>query len=97
MITRPFSPGLGQNQTVSTAAGSASITVRAGEHSVRITNVDATNGAFVRLGPGSASSADMFVRPNSSEVFWKGENTNISYIQSVGAVSLHIITGEGGT
>lgn len=94
-----FQPDRGTNQNVTTGAASASVTVKADSKSIRFTNSGNTNPCHVRVGIGSqtATTADMVINPLESIVCHKadGENT-VAYLQSGGATTLHIITGEGG-
>lgn len=98
-VRAPFQPQRGANQIVTTGAASASITLDATAKSVRIVNVAATNPCHIRIGTGAqtATTADMVIRANSEIIVQKadGENT-LAYIQSGGATTLHVQTGEGG-
>lgn len=90
----------GANQIVTTGVASASITIDATAKSVRVVNVGATNPAHVRIGqsPQTATTADTVIRAASEIILHKadGEDT-LAYIQSGGATTLHVQTGEGGS
>lgn len=97
MITTPFCPQRGANQTVSPAAASASVTVEEHAHAVRFVNSGA-NICYVRIGEGAqtATTADTPVRAGSEVILRKadGEDT-VAYISAAGT-TLGIQTGEGG-
>lgn len=98
MIVVPFQPS-SDGQNVTTGAASASITLGANPV-VRIVNYGATNPARIRIGKGTvtAVATDTVIRPNSTELFYKGEeNTVLAYIQEAGATTLQVTTGVGGT
>lgn len=97
MESRPFSPDRGANQVVSAGAASASVNIRANAHSVRICN-SGSNIGYVRIGQGSqtATTADIPILSNSSEVFNKSEGDDtVAYISAAGT-TIHIQPGEGG-
>lgn len=98
-MIRPFCPDPGTSQNVTTGAASATISLRPTSKCVRIVNYGATNPAFVRIGTDvtAATSADILVRPNSEIILYKGDGLDtLTYIQSTGATTLSIMTGEGG-
>lgn len=97
-IRAPFQGELGQNQVVTPAGTSASVTVNAVSKSVRLVNSGATNLCHVRIGKGTqtATTADLVVRANSEIVVQKADGDNtVAYISASGT-TLHIQTGEGG-
>lgn len=92
-----FAPAYGGGQVVSATSSSATKTITKNSLSVRVTNFDAANVAYVKVGHGSisASTADYPVRANSEIWITKGTaDDTIAYYSASGA-SLHIITGEG--
>lgn len=98
-VYAPFEPRRGQNQTVTTGAASASISIDPKAKSVRLVNAGATNPCHVRIGSGAqtASAADLILRPNSELIVSKQEGDDtLAYIQSTGATTLCVQTGEGG-
>jgi hypothetical protein len=104
MFVNPFNPRPASGQTASSGAASATLTFTGGavdDLCFRVVNKDATNGVYVRICSGTAvaaTAADTFVRPNSEIVLYKGQGADLlTYIQSVGAVSFFVQTGNGGT
>jgi len=99
MIVNPFTPDIGAGQSVSTGAGSASISLNANSKCVRVVNYGATNGAYVRVGKGAqtATAGDTFIRANSELVIYKNDQDTLAYIQLTGATTLHVQTGDGGS
>lgn len=98
-VYAPFEPRRGQNQNVTTGAVSASISIDPKAKSVRLVNTGATNPCHVRIGAGAqtATSADLIIRANSEIIVSKGEGEDtLAYIQSTGATTLSVQTGEGG-
>lgn len=98
-IHAPFEPRRGQNQNVTTGAASASISLDPKAKSVRLVNTGATNPCHVRIGSGAqtATAADLIIRANSEIIVSKGESDDtLAYIQSTGATTLSVQTGEGG-
>lgn len=96
-IRAPFQPQAGQNQVVTPAAASASVSIPAGTKSVRLVN-SGLNICHVRIGQGAqtASTADMPMRAGESIVVQKQENeTTVAHISASGT-TLHIQPGEGG-
>ncbi len=98
-IRAPFQPRRGTNQILTTSASSQSVTIDPVAKSVRLVNVGATNPCHVRIGAGAqtVTSADLPIRANSEIIVQKGEGEDtLAYIQSGGATTLHVQTGEGG-
>ena len=98
-IRAPFQPRRGTNQILTTADTSASVPIDPLAKSVRLVNISATNPCHVRIGVGAqtATTADLPVRANSEIVVQKGDGEDtLAYIQSGGATTLHVQTGEGG-
>lgn len=98
-VFAPFEPRRGQNQNVTTGAASASISIDPKAKSVRLVNTGATNPCHVRIGTGAqtATAADLILRANSELIVSKGEGEDtLAYIQSTGATTLSVQTGEGG-
>lgn len=98
-LKAPFEPRRGQNQVLTTGAASASVAIDPKAKSVRLVNVGATNPCHVRIGSGAqtATTADLVIRANSEIIVSKGENDDtLAHIQSGGATTLHVQTGEGG-
>lgn len=100
-IRAPFQPQRGTNQTLTTGAASASVTIDPVAKSVRLVNAGATNACHVRIGDAvsgiNASTTDLVIRPNSEIVVQKGDGENtLSHIQNTGSTTLFIQTGEGG-
>lgn len=92
-----FAPHYGSGQVVSATSTSAQATIEKNALCVRVTNLDAANVAYIRVGTGTftASTADYPIRANSE--IWITKRTDadkIAYYSLVGA-SLHIIDGEG--
>lgn len=103
MIVNPFSASPGTTQLTTSGAASASITFSTGsirDPSVRIVNYGATNPVYIRLGTGAqtATTADLLVRANSEIILLKGDGVDtLAYIQSGGATTIAVSTGNGGT
>lgn len=98
-VMAPFEGRKGANQNVTTGAASASVSIDPKAKSVRLVNTGATNPCHVRIGSGAqtATAADLIVRANSEIVVSKGEGEDtLAYIQSTGATTLSVQTGEGG-
>lgn len=98
-IRAPFQPRRGAGQIVTTGGASASISIDSVAKSVRLVNVGATNPCHVRIGAGAqtATTADLIIRANSEIIVQKGDGEDtLAYIQSGGATTLVIQTGEGG-
>ncbi len=100
-VRAPFKPHFGSGQTVTAAAASATITIGAGDKSIRVVNLDAANVAQVRTGEARngavvATAADLAIAPGEAIVFEKPQDDDtLAYISASGA-SLHIMSGEGG-
>jgi hypothetical protein len=98
-IRAPFEPRRGASQSVTTGAASASVAIDPVAKSVRLVNVGATNPCHVRIGKGAqtATIADLIIRANSEIIVQKGDGEDtLAYIQSGGATTLVVQTGEGG-
>jgi hypothetical protein len=96
-IRAPFHPDRGNNQVVTPAAASASVSVDPVSKTLRLVNVGA-NICHVRVGAGAqtATTADMPVRANSEIFISKGDGDNtVAHISATGT-TLHIQNGEGG-
>jgi len=96
-IRAPFNPKRGSNQVTTPAAASASISIDAGNKSVRLVNSGA-GICHVRIGAGAktATTADLPIRAGSEVVVSKADGDNtLAHISATGT-TLHIQTGEGG-
>jgi len=99
MIYGPFAPRYGAGQTVATSTASGSTTIGAGNKCLRLQNIDATNTIHVRvtLGAGTATIADLMLRPNQVIVIQKDQEADtVSHIAAAGTPSLRIEPGEAG-
>ena len=92
-----FSPHYGGGQVVSATSTSAQATVAGSALGLRITNFDAANVAYVKVGSGTftASTADYPIRPNSEIWVTKPYGADKVAYYSLAGSSLHIIEGEG--
>lgn len=97
MDIRRFAPHYGGGKVVSATSTSAQATIDPNSLAVRITNLDATNIAYIRIGSGtfSASTADYPIRANSEIWVAKPYGTDKIAYYSLSGASLHIIEGEG--
>jgi len=101
-IRSAFQPTYGSTQSVSPAAASATITIGAGNKTIRIRNTGATNPMFFRTG----KAADGTVTATASDApVYPGEVLNIekpqdhdtlAHISAAGTTSV-VTAGEGGT
>lgn len=98
MTAMPFAPTFGQGQTLTTGAASASVLISKADTTIRVYNFGPTNTAFVRFSIGSsdATTSDFAVPVGGYVTLYKGNADTFSHLQSVGAVTLYIITGNGG-
>lgn len=97
-LTYAFQPAYGTGGSASTGASSAEISIGSGQKSIKITNSDSTNGAFVKVGNSgiSATSADLWVAPGETVVLTKEQDHDtLAHLQSVGSVDIYYILGEG--
>lgn len=99
MIYGPFAPRYGAGQTVATAVTSASTTIGAGSKCLRLQNLDGTNTIYVRVtaGAGTATTADLILRPNQVIIIQKDQDFDtVSHIASASTPNLRIEPGEAG-
>lgn len=98
MTYTPFAPSFGQGQTLTTGAASASVPISKDDQTIRVYNFGPTNTAFVRftVGASNATANDIAIPLGGSLTLYKGNADTFSHIQSTGAVTLYIITGNGG-
>jgi hypothetical protein len=99
MIYGPFAPRYGAGQTVATSTSSASTTIGAGSKCLRLQNLDGTNTIYVRVtaGAGTATTADLILRPNQVIIIQKDQDFDtVSHIASAATPSLRIEPGEAG-
>ena len=98
MVALPFTPSFGTGQTLTTGAASASVALAKDDKSIRVYNFGPTNTAFIRFtaGASNATSSDFAVPLGGSVTLYKGNADTFSHIQRTGAVTLYIITGNGG-
>lgn len=99
-IRSPFKPHYGSTQTVTPAAGSATITIGRGDKSIRVRNTGANIGFFrtflVSDGASAATAADMPVSPNETIIIEKAQDhDSLSHISATGTTFV-ITSGEGG-
>ena len=95
----PFAPHYGSNVQVTAGAASLTLTLTAGDDSVRIVN-DGANIAFVRTfkiinGAASATAADCPCRANSTTILHKLDDDRLAYLSPLGA-TLQVGTGISG-
>lgn len=96
-IQQTFAPAYGQGQTITTGA-SAVATIGAGCKVICLTNLHATETAYVRTGPTStltATAADYPVLAGNQVTISKPMDDGYLATYSSGAGSLHIMPGEG--
>lgn len=96
--TDAFEPAYGNGTTVSPTGSSAYSTLGAGSLNVVLTNLDASEVVYVRVGEGAqtATVADYPVLPNTQVSLSKGKyDDTVAYITGGGTGSLHIIAGRG--
>lgn len=99
MTAYPFAPSFGTGQTLTTGAASASVPIKPDDTTIRVYNFGPTNVAFIRftVGASNAVASDIAVPIGGAGItLYKGNADTFSHIQSVGAVTLYIITGNGG-
>ena len=99
MIYGPFAPRYGAGQTVATSTSSASTTIGAGSKCLRLQNLDGTNTIYVRVtaGAGTATTADLILRPNQVIIIQKDQDFDtVSHIASAATPNLRIEPGEAG-
>ena len=91
-----FAPHYSSGQTV-TVGASAQLTITANSSAVCITNIGATNTAYVRIGEGTftASATDYPILPNSQKVITKANGHDKIAIYAAAGTSIHVIDGEG--
>jgi|SRR6185295_9794324 len=98
MLVNPFNASIGTTQLISTSGTTQPLVVSAGDKCVRVVNYGATNPAYVRIGTGSCTAADILVRANSEIILYKGDGiTAVSVLQNTGATTLAISTGNDGS
>lgn len=104
-IASSFQPKRGSNQKVSASTTSASITVGAGERSLRVCNAGAVVGYFRTYraadGAATASASDTPVLPasaaSSTLVIEKPiDHDSVAYVSDSATTTLHFQPGEGG-
>ena len=99
MIYGPFAPRYGAGQTVATSTSSGSTTIGAGNKCLRLQNLDGTNTIYVRVteGAGTATTADLILRPNQVIIVQKDQAFDtVSHIASASTPNLRIEPGEAG-
>lgn len=99
MIYGPFAPRYGAGQTVATSTSSGSTTIGAGNKCLRLQNLDGANTIYVRVteGAGTATTADLILRPNQVIIIQKDQAFDtVSHIASASTPSLRIEPGEAG-
>ncbi len=99
MIYGPFAPRYGAGQTVATSTSSGSTTIGAGNKCLRLQNLDGTNTIYVRVteGAGTATTADLILRPNQVIIIQKDQAFDtVSHIASASTPNLRIEPGEAG-
>ena len=100
-IRAPFIPKYGSNQVVTPAAASASITVGAGNRTIRVRNSGATNIGYFRTGLSSdgtvtATTADVPVSPGETVYIEKPPaHDTLAHISASGT-TFQVMCGEGG-
>lgn len=98
MTTRaPVQPTYGSGQTLTPAAGSATISIPKGNKQQILTNLGA-NVCYVRIGAtglGAATIADYPIPPGAQAVVTRAdEDSQLSHISPLGT-TLHVMNGEG--
>lgn len=100
-VRSPFAAHFGTTQIVTASASSATIAISNTNKSVRIYN--AGTGIFnfrtykTSDGTQTASAADCFVAPGSTQIFEKPQDHDtLAYFSTAGAAAVNIMTGEGG-
>ena len=91
-----FAPHYNSGQTV-TAGASQQVTVDTNATALCITNIGATNTAYVRIGSGTftATAADYPILPNTQKVITKANGQDKVAIYAAAGTSIHVIDGEG--
>ena len=96
-VYAPFQGNLGQNQVVTPAASSASVSIASNNKSVRLVN-SGSSICHVRIGvsPQTATTSDTPLQSGESLIVQKADGDDtVAYISAVGT-TLHIQPGEGG-
>lgn len=105
-ILAAFQPTYGAGATKATSTTSAAYVLDAnggnfggGNKSVRLVNLDATDGVYVRIGSAdtiTATTADFYLAPGQQCVLSKSEQDNyIALKASANTPSVNYIVGEG--
>ena len=91
-----FTPHYNSGQSV-TAGASQQLTIDKNALSVCITNIGATNTAYVRIGSDTftASAADYPILPNTQKVISKPYGADKIAIYAAAGTTIHVIDGEG--
>ena len=96
-IKAPVQPAYGSGQTVTPAAGAATITLTPGSKQLILTNLG-TNPCYVRVGQttvANASTSDYPVPAGAQVVISKAmADDKLSHISAAGT-TLHVMNGEG--
>jgi hypothetical protein len=93
----PFAPNFGSNIVATPSSSSASVTIAAGDSSVRLVNTG-ENVCYVRIGEdaATATTADLPIRAGSEIIIKKAIGySKLAHISASGT-TLNIQTGNGG-
>lgn len=98
-VRAAFQPAYTQGQTKATSVASGNTKCGEGSKSLVVTNLDATDILYVRVGKGSAlvaTAADYLILPRSKETISKNQDDDyVAYIAAANTPSVNIIPGEG--